>query len=108
MNNRKPAVARGLIPSLGRTNYFLKTSQKVFFHIPLNMGQVIIKNIEKIKNAGAFTPESLMLFDDKSLWGFDIYIAVSKEIKKMYFFYTTRPKCAKTYGKNHTVILAEI
>jgi len=27
---------------------------------------------------------------------------------KVYFFYTTCPKCAKTYGKNHVVGLAEI
>ena len=31
-----------------------------------------------------------------------------KEIKKMYFFYTTCPNCAKVYGKNYTVILAEV
>jgi hypothetical protein len=32
----------------------------------------------------------------------------ANEIKKMYFFYTTCPKCAKVYGKNYTVILAQI
>lgn len=31
-----------------------------------------------------------------------------KTIKKMYFFYTTCPKCAEFYGKNHVVILAKI
>ena len=31
-----------------------------------------------------------------------------KEIKKMYFFYTTCPKCAKVYGQNYTVLLAQI
>ncbi len=31
-----------------------------------------------------------------------------KEIKKMYFFYTTCPRCAEFYGKNYTVILAEV
>lgn len=31
-----------------------------------------------------------------------------KELKKMYFFYTTCPKCAKYYGKNYTVILAQV
>ncbi len=30
-----------------------------------------------------------------------------KEIKQMYFYYTTCPKCAKEYGKNYTVILAQ-
>jgi len=31
-----------------------------------------------------------------------------KEIKKLLFFYTTCPKCAKVYGKNYTVLLAEV
>lgn len=31
-----------------------------------------------------------------------------KEAKKLYFFYTTCPKCAKVYGKNYTVLLAEV
>lgn len=129
---------------------FLKDHVKSIFHIPLNFGQVIVKNMEKIKTADALTPEPLMLSDEKSLWGADIYIAVSKEIpesettkisgvflskvfegpyknigkwiketesfvkskgkemKKIYFFYTTCPKCAKFYGKNYVVILARI
>lgn len=31
-----------------------------------------------------------------------------KELKHLYFYYTTCPKCAEKYGKNYTVILAEI
>lgn len=31
-----------------------------------------------------------------------------KKISNIYFFYTTCPKCAKHYGKNYTVTLAEI
>lgn len=31
-----------------------------------------------------------------------------KKVKKMYFFYTTCPKCAKHYGKNYVVAIAEI
>jgi hypothetical protein len=30
-----------------------------------------------------------------------------KKIKRMLFWYATCPKCAKVYGKNHTVIFAE-
>ncbi|MFH1207411.1 MAG: hydrolase [Patescibacteria group bacterium] len=30
------------------------------------------------------------------------------EIKKMYLWYTTCPKCAKKYGKNYVVIIAKI
>ena len=30
------------------------------------------------------------------------------ELKKMYFWYTTCPKCAKKYGKNYTVIIGSV
>ncbi len=88
--------------------------------------------------------------DENSLWGADVYIAVSKAVpgaemarisgtfltkvfegpyknvrnwvkemmryvqskgkglRKLYFFYTTCPKCAKFYGKNYTVLLAQV
>jgi hypothetical protein len=129
---------------------FLKDHVKSFLHIPLNFGKVMVKNMEMIQRADALSPEPLMLSDEKSLWGADIYIAVSKEVpgaemvrisgtfltrvfegpyknagkwaremaeyvkakaknlEKMYFFYTTCPKCAEFYGKNYTVILAKI
>lgn len=32
----------------------------------------------------------------------------NKEIKKLYFGYTTCPACAKAYGKNYVVVLAEV
>jgi effector-binding domain-containing protein len=31
-----------------------------------------------------------------------------KEPKKLYFYYTTCPKCAKIYGKNYVVALAQV
>ena len=31
-----------------------------------------------------------------------------KEMKKLYFFYTTCPKCAKHYGKNYVIGLAQV
>lgn len=129
---------------------FLKDRVRSFFHIPLNFSQVIVKDMEKIQSAGALTAEPLMLSDENSLWGSDLYIAVSKEIpeaeivkisgtfltkvfeggykdmgrwvkemnnfvsgrgkqiKKLYFFYTTCPKCAKHYGKNYTVLVTQV
>jgi len=129
---------------------FIKDSVKSFFHIPINFGSVVVRNMKMIKSAGAANPDNIMLSDEKSLWRSDVYIAVSKEIsgaknekisgsfltkvfegpyqnagkwakemddyvkskgkaiKKMYFWYTTCPKCAKVYGKNYTVILAQI
>ncbi len=110
----------------------------------------MVRNLEMIQRAEALAPEPLLLSDEKSLWGADVYIAVSKEIpnaemvkisgtfltkvfegpykdagkwaramtdyvkdkakemEKMYFFYTTCPKCAKVYGKNYTVLLAKV
>ena len=129
---------------------FLKDHVRSFLHIPLNFDKIMVKNMEKIKAANALTPELLLLSDEKSMWGSDVYIAVSKEVpgaqmekisgtflskvfegpyknmgkwakemqsfvkskgkelKKMYFFYTTCPKCAKFYGKNYTVIMAQV
>ncbi len=129
---------------------FLKDHVRSFLHIPLNFDKIMVKNMEKIQAANALTPEPLLLSDEKSIWGADVYIAVSrvvpgaqmekisgtflskvfegpyknmgkwakemqgfvkskgKELKKMYFFYTTCPKCAKYYGKNYTVIMAQV
>lgn len=133
-----------------KNKLFLRDKVTSFFHVPLNFGQVIVKNMEKIKAADALTPKPLMLSDENSLFGSDIYIAVKKDVpgakmeklsgkfltkafegsyesigywvkemheyvkakgkkmKKMYFFYTTCPKCAKYYGKNYIVILAQV
>ncbi|MFA4814843.1 MAG: hydrolase [Candidatus Gracilibacteria bacterium] len=129
---------------------FVKDHVTSFFHIPLNMGRKIVKNIELIEKAGAKSPYQLMLTDEKSLWGADIYIDVLKKVphaqmatlsgkfltkvfegpyqnagkwaqemkkyvekkgkrmKKLYFSYTTCPKCAKAYGKNYVVLFAQI
>jgi hypothetical protein len=32
----------------------------------------------------------------------------SKTVRKLYFYYTTCPKCAAKYGRNYVVILAEV
>ncbi len=129
---------------------FVKDHVSSFLHIPLNMGKKIVKNMELIGKANAQAPYHLMLTDEKSMWGSDIYIDVSrdvpgaqmaklsgtfltkvfegpyqnagkwaqemkeyvegkgKEIKKLYFSYTTCPSCAKAYGKNYVVLFAQI
>lgn len=129
---------------------FVKDHVTSFLHIPLNYGKIIVKNLDLINKAGAKSPYQLMLTDEKSLWGSDIYIDVAcdvpgaqmatisgtfltkvfegpyqnagiwatemnkyveskgKKIKKLYFSYTTCPKCAKTYGKNYVVLFAQI
>lgn len=129
---------------------FVKDSVRSFLHVPLDMGKKIVKNMELIEKAGARSPYQLMLTDEKSSWGSDIYIDVAKEvpgaqmaklsgtfltkvfegpyqntgkwmmemknyvasrgkeIKKLYFSYTTCPKCAKVYGKNYVVLFAKV
>ena len=129
---------------------FMKDRVTSFFHIPLNFGKVMVRNMEKIMQSDALAPEPLMLVDENSLWGADVYISVSKaipgaematisgtfltkvfegpykdagkwasqmrdyvkskarDLKKLYFFYTTCPKCAEFYGKNYTVLLAQV
>jgi hypothetical protein len=34
--------------------------------------------------------------------------AAGRKVRRMYFFYTTCPKCAKKYGKNYVVIFAQV
>jgi len=129
---------------------FVKDHVTSFLHIPLNFGQKVVKNMALIEKAEAKSPYQLMLTDEKSIWGSDIYIDVSKEvagaqmatlsgvfltkvfegpyqnvgkwatemekyvkdkgrnIKKIYFSYTTCPKCAKAYGKNYVVLFAQV
>ncbi|MBN1360728.1 MAG: hypothetical protein JW993_09060 [Sedimentisphaerales bacterium] len=129
---------------------FVKDRVRSFLHIPLNFGKVMVRNMGRIQAAGAVPPEPLMLCDENSLWGSDVYIAVTKDVpgaemvrfsgtfltrvfegpyqdirkwipqmkdyveakkkvmEKLYFFYTTCPKCAKFYGKNYVVLLAKV
>lgn len=129
---------------------FIKDHVTSFFHIPLNFGAVMVRNMEKITNAGALAPAPLMLSDETSLWGADIYIAVSRVVpgarnvtisgtfltkvfegpftqigtwvkemktfvasqgrvmKKILFYYTMCPSCAKHYGKNYVVLVSQI
>jgi hypothetical protein len=59
---------------------FVKDHVRSVFHIPLNFGKVMVRNMERIKEADALAPEPLMLSDEKSLWGADVYIAVAREV----------------------------
>lgn len=129
---------------------FVKDHITSFLHIPLNMGQKIVKNMELIDKAKAQAKYQLMLTDENSLWGSDIYIDVTKNVpgaqmttlsgtfltkvfegpyqnvgkwasemeeyvksknkklKKIYFSYTTCPKCANAYGKNYVILFTEV
>lgn len=129
---------------------FVKDHVTSFLHIPLDMGRKIVKNMDLIDKANAKASYQLILTDEKSVWGADIYIDVAKKVPgaqmailsgtfltkvfegpyqnvgkwaqemteyvkskgkqliKLYFSYTTCPKCAKAYGKNYVVLFAQI
>jgi hypothetical protein len=129
---------------------FLKDRVRSLFHIPMNFGAVMKRNVALIEAAGAKSDDMVVLSDENSLWGSDVYIAVTKPvpgarmaelsgtfhsrvfegpysktsawikemteyltkqgraIRKLYFYYTTCPKCAKKYGKNYVAIIAEL
>jgi len=63
-----------------KNKLFLKDHVWSFFHIPLNFGGVMKKNMEIIGKAGALAKKPLMLSDEKFMWGSDIYIEVSKTV----------------------------
>lgn len=129
---------------------FVKDRVTSFLHIPLNFGAVMKRNVGRIHDANAFPDPVVILTDENSLWGADVYIAVTREVpganmatisgsflskvfegpyrnvrqwvgemkshvqsrgktvRKLYFFYTTCPRCAKKYGKNYVAILARV
>jgi hypothetical protein len=129
---------------------FVKDRVRSFLHIPLNFGAVMVRNMSKIEAAGAKSNDTIVLCDENSLWGADVYISVpteipdaenvtisgtfiskvfegpyqnvrnwiqetrqfvasrGKQIQKLFCYYTTCPKCAKKYGKNYVVILAQV
>jgi hypothetical protein len=50
-------------------------------------------------------------YKDAKKWveGMQDYVkSKKKRLKRLYFYYTTCPKCAKYYGKNYTVAFAQI
>jgi len=129
---------------------FLQDRVRSFLHIPLNFGAVMTRGMATIEANSASPANPLVLSDENSLWGADVYLEVTKEIpgakmatisgtfltkvyegpyqdigkwvkdfksfvgtrghemKKLYFYYTTCPKCAKKWGKNYVVLLARI
>lgn len=129
---------------------FVKDRVTSLFHIPLNYGAVMTRVDAAIRAAGAKLEAPVMLSDENSLWGADVYVEAGKDVpgwkmvaisgtfmsrvfegpyrqigrwvedmkawlksegktfSKLYFYYTTCPKCAKKYGKNYVVLLAKI
>ncbi|HID74854.1 MAG TPA: hypothetical protein EYP56_02540 [Planctomycetaceae bacterium] len=59
---------------------FVQDRVRSFFHIPLNFGSVVRRNQAMIDEAGAGVQRPLMLCDENSLWGADLYFEVTKDV----------------------------
>ena len=129
---------------------FVRDRVKSLFHVPLNFGGVMKRVMTAVESSQACDPDPIVLSDENSLWGADVYVAVKKPVpgqrcerlsgtfftkvfegpysrarswckemnallekrgqpaRKLYYWYTTCPKCAKAYGKNYVVMLAQV
>ena len=59
---------------------FVKDHVTSFFHVPLNLGRTVVRNMKLIEAADALPEQNLMLTDEKSRWGADVYIDVSRDV----------------------------
>lgn len=71
-----------------------------------------VKGLENITLSGKFYSKVYEgEFNKTKEWSEDFESNIDKKgfkIKKLYMWYTTCPKCAKKYGKNYVVIIAEV
>ena len=59
---------------------FLKDHVVSFLHVPLNMGARMTKDVALIEAAGAKPEQQLMLADESSPWGSELYIDVTRPV----------------------------
>lgn len=59
---------------------FVKTRVRSFLHIPLNFGSVMKKTVALIEAADAKSDRMIVLSDENSLWGADVYVEVTKDV----------------------------
>ena len=59
---------------------FVKDRVRSFLRIPLNFGAVMARNMAAIQQAGAEAKGMLVLSDENSLWGADVYLEVAKDV----------------------------
>lgn len=82
---------------------FVKDKVFTLFYIPINFGKVITRMITKKVYEGDFKETGKWCKDFA-----DFAKAQGMQVKKMFMWYTTCPKCAKKYGKNYVVIVANV
>lgn len=59
---------------------FVKDRVTSVLHIPLNFGAVMKRNVAAIEAADAKSPSMIVLSDENSLWGADVYIEVTRDV----------------------------
>ena len=59
---------------------FVKDRVTSFLRIPLNFGAVMKRSAARIEAAEAESESVIVLSDENSLWGADVYIAVAKDV----------------------------
>jgi hypothetical protein len=102
---------------------FVKGRVSSFLHFPMNYGAVMKRMTGAIAAANA-RPESMAIISGTFLskvfegpyrnmrsWIEEMKAFVQgkgESLRRMFFFYTTCPKCAKKYRKNYVAILAQV
>ena len=59
----------------------MKDHVTCLFHVPINLGRKVVKDMSLIEAAHAEGDSHLMLSDDKSPWGADIFIGPVPMVK---------------------------
>ncbi len=71
-----------------------------------------VPDAENVKISGTFMTKVFEgPYKDMGKWTKEMQEYVKskgKEVKKMYYCYTTCPKCAKTFGKNYIILFAQV
>lgn len=106
--NKKVANAKANIPDwLCLSDHTSKFNMDLYLAVDKE-----IPDAENVTLSGKFLTKVYEgPFQDTGKWckDFEAYAkGKNLEIKKQYEWYTTCPKCAKKYGKNYVVIIAEV
>ena len=59
---------------------FVKDRVVSFLHIPLNYGSVMTRTLAAIEAAGATPANRIIITDENSLWGADVYIEATRDV----------------------------
>lgn len=59
---------------------FVKERVRSILHVPVNFGAVMRRSVGRIEAAGAKPEPMIVLADENSPWGADVYIEVTKDV----------------------------